>query len=479
LKLGRAYEVLSDDNQRILYDRKLPKVVASSSGDTKHRQSADDASRQACEKLRETWEMLQKEREKLKAAELKRKQEEKDRERKKAAEDKKKEREALEKAAKKAESARARVAEALRRETETRENEIIAKEAEKIKKQQGKNERAAAHEAKSNVAKAEQEWILKVEGKIKVILTMESNFQTLENLIRLLEQNDCLLSSAERELGGRARNSATVWQRSPESSEKKNARARKDRLMQIMGLKLQLEQDRKELKNTDGEYARQLSQESQERQKAARRIEVEMRDMNGAAQAKVRLKGKWKEETEQQETLAQGIEAMLYAFRRAEKGYEEMRRQKQIFNERKEQRDKNMKLEAEEKERKEQEAVRMHADQERKEKELQERRLEELNKQNSNADKKPSATVNIANGAAYHESVSVVDDWEPAPATRASWKKYGRCHAITQRGVQCTKTLNCNHHRCVDPECGDPWNHTTHDGSIATVSKTIASNETV
>lgn len=477
-----AYNILSDDNQRIQYDRELPKAVAPPFRDTNHKQSADDALRQASEKLHETLEMLRKEREKIKEAELKRKQEAKDRERKKAAEDKRREREALEKAATKAETMRARVAETLRRDRETRENEIIAKEAEKIKKQQGKEERAAAHQAKTNVAKAEQEWILKIEGKIKVILTMKSNIHNLENLMWLLEKNDYLIAIIERDMEGRARNSTTVWGRSLERLEEENDSARKDRLMQIMGLKLQLELDRKELKNTEAEYALQLSQESQERQKAARRIEGETRDMNGAAQEEVRLKGKWKEEAEKQARLAEGMGALRHALGRAvwaDREYEEMIRQRQISNERKEQREKNMKLEAEEKERKEQEAVKKHADQERKEKELHERRLEELNKPKPNAGNNPFATVNIANGAAYYESMSVVDDWQPAPATRAAWKKYGRCCAITQRGIQCTKTLNCHHHRCMDPACRHPWNHTSHDGSVALASKTIASNGTV
>ncbi|KAL2036788.1 hypothetical protein N7G274_010512 [Stereocaulon virgatum] len=477
-ELGEAYEVLSDDNRRILYDKTLPKVVASPFRDTKHKPSAGDASRDASEILHEMSEMLRKEREKIKAAELKRKQEAKDKERKKAAEDKRKEREALEEAAKKAESARARVVETLRRERETREREIKAMEAEKFKMQQGKKGQAAAHQAKSNVAKGEQEWILIIEVKINVILTMKLDVKTLENLIRLLERNDCLISSVERDMEGRARISATVWKRSPEDLEKKNARARKDRLAQITGTKLQLEQNRKELKKAEAEYALQLCQESQERQKAARKVEVKMRDMNGAAQAKIRLKGKWKEETEKQRAIAEGMKAMRHALGRADE-YEEMRRQRQIINERKEQREKNMKLEAEEKQRKEQEAIKKHAAQEREEKELLERRLEELNKPKPNAGETPFATINIVNGAANYESMSVVDDWKPAPATRAAWKKYGRCCAIIQRGIQCTQTLNCNHHRCVDSECRIPWNHTAHDGSVTSVSKTIASNEKV
>ena len=177
-------------------------------------------------------------------------------------------------------------------------------------KEQDARERAA-NLAKGGVARAEQEWILGIEATIKLMLTMRSSVQTLEAEVWQMEQRDLDILDEELRAECRAKNSTTIWERSPEGLEKEHARKRKDRLMQLMGKKLELEQARKPLNKTEADYEVQLGQESGERQKATRRVEVKLRrEMDGSARHKARYKQKSEEEVEMQERLAKGREAL-------------------------------------------------------------------------------------------------------------------------------------------------------------------------
>ena len=109
------------------------------------------------------------------------------------------------------------------------------------------------------------------------MLTIRSSVQTLEAEVWQIEQRDLDVLDEEVRAECRAKNSTTIWERSPEGLEKEHARKRKGRLMQLMGKKLELEQARKHLNKTKADYEVQLGQESREHRKAARRVEVELR----------------------------------------------------------------------------------------------------------------------------------------------------------------------------------------------------------
>ena len=132
-----------------------------------------------------------------------------------------------------------------------------------------------------------------------------------------------------------------------------------------------------------------------------------------------------------------------------------------------------MRVEAEEKERREREEAKRTTEVQRKGRELQERLQKELNKRKEDNDSQP-VNINTGNSTAHSHKLSVAGDLILEPAMRVNWEKCGRCLDITQRGAQCTKTLNCNYHRCEDPDCDVDWIHTAHDGSVETVSDPLA-----
>ena len=452
MQLAKAYEVLSDENRRVLYDKKLHEGASLPSKSTESSVAA-----------RARAYMMHR------AEELKRERQARER----TAEKARKEREERERAAEKArkeQEARERVAEKVWKEQEARE-----REAEKAKKEQDARERAA-NLAKGVVARAEQEWILGIEATIKLMLTMRSSVQTLEAEIWQTEQRDLDILDGELRAECRAKNSTAIWERSPEGLEKEHARKRKDRLMQLMGKKLELEQARKHLNKTEADYEVQLGQESGERQKAARRVEVELRrEVDGLVRHKARYKEKSEEEVEMQERLAKGREALRQEFEEEEERQrqEEERQKQRMYEERMEQWREKMRVEAEEKERREREEAKRTTEVQRKERALQECLQKELNKRKEDNDSQP-VNIKTGNSTAHSHKLSVAGALIPGRATRANWEKYGRCLGITQRGAQCTKTLNCNYHRCEDPDCDVDWIHAAHDGSVETVPAPLA-----
>ena len=221
------------------------------------------------------------------AAEKKKKEQEAD-VKERVAEEIRKAQEYVKKAAErasKAQGARETAAEEMRKEQKVRQRAAkkarerqAAQErgAEKARKETNENDRAAK-QAKKDDANKEREWIQRIKVMIKLILMTKSNIKAIEADIWETEQRDLDILTEECQAEERVRNSTIIWGRSLGGLQKENARKRKDRLMHLMGKKIELEQARQYLKRDKVEYELELCEQSRERQKLASKVEAKMR----------------------------------------------------------------------------------------------------------------------------------------------------------------------------------------------------------